>query len=296
MNTHTVEMDSETLIKRAQSRWARGRAIPLRGGYVSELGDNLLLGDLNPETRAEFEEADGGELSDVDGQPAKMRAFQSSSALAVNCFDAWRHSPRKRLAAALRINDPIESFRFEYRCGGYPIGPHAPNLDLLITTVSQRRIAIESKFSEPYRSGKLAVLAEKYFPAGPGVWRAAGLPRAQALADHLRGTWRYLDVPQLLKHLLGLRSDKSLGQVELLYLWYDTGLRDAVAHRAEIARFTDAIVEDDFGFRAMTYQELFASLDSADTQLPPGWATYMSERYFSTSPHAAEVIHRSLGG
>jgi hypothetical protein len=288
-------MDSLTLLRDAQSRWARARAVPLRGGYVSELGDNLLLGELNPETRAEFEQADGGELNDIGGRPAKMRALKSSSALAVNFFDAWRHVPKERLAAALKIDGPIERLRFEYKCTDYPIAPRSPNLDLLITTMSGRRIALESKFTESYHRCERA-LSEKYFPSGPGVWIAARLPSAQALADHLRGGWTYLDVPQLLKHLLGLRSDTSLGEVELLYLWYDTGLDDAFAHRAEITRFEDAIGEDNLRFRAMTYQELFESLKPADAELPPGWATYLSERYFSASQQAPEVSPRLVDG
>ena len=109
------------------------------------------------------------------------------------------------------------------------------------------------------------------------------MPRAQALADDTAVRWTYLDAPQLLKHLLGLRCDKSRGEVELVYLWYDTGLDDALAHRQEITRFAGLIDEDGFEdklhFRSITYQELFAALARSEARLPAGWATYMVRRY-----------------
>lgn len=41
-------------------------------------------------SREEFEAADGRELRYHDGEPPKMHAVHSSSALAVNVFDYWR--------------------------------------------------------------------------------------------------------------------------------------------------------------------------------------------------------------
>jgi hypothetical protein len=282
----TKEKDSLSFVARAQRAWAIDRSIPMqREDYVAQLNDNLMLGKLNVETREEFQNADGGELNDAGSRPAKMRSLISSSALAVNFFDAWRHAAKERLATALNLGESIERLRFEYRCTDYPIGPRSPNLDVVITTASGRRVAIESKFLEPYRHrSDGAVLSEKYLPSGAGVWSAARLPRAQILADDKSVRWNYLDAPQLLKHLLGLRSDRSPGEVELLYLWYDTGLDDAIAHRTEVARFADAIAEDipenSVPFRAMSYQEIFQPLAGDDTQLPSGWTTYMSGRYF----------------
>src|SRR6476619_2721205 len=88
-------MDSLPYITAEQSRWARDSSITMqRDGYVSLLADNLFLRDLNPDTRAEFERADGGELNDEGRRPAKMLSLISSAALAVNFFDAWRHFPK----------------------------------------------------------------------------------------------------------------------------------------------------------------------------------------------------------
>jgi restriction endonuclease-like protein len=282
----TKKNSSLDMIAFAQSRWAKDLSIPLeRDGYVKLLADNLFLGHLNPETRAEFESADGGELNDTQGRPAKMRALISSSALAVNFFDAWRLVPNEPLAAALDLGESILRVCFEYKCTDYPIGPRSPNLDVMLTTTTGRRIAIECKFLEAYRNpGRREPLSEKYFPSGPGVWTTARLHRAQALANDESARWNYLDASQLLKHLLGLRSDKSPGEVELLYLWYDTGLDDAIAHREEIERFAALVKEDNADdavqFRSMTYQELFGALVRSEAALPAEWVTYMSRRYF----------------
>lgn len=272
-------------IERAQAQWASQANKRLqRDGYVRELVDNLLLGDLNAETKDEFDDADGAELRDSGGRPAKMCALVSSSALAVNFFDAWRHIPKGSLTSALKLPEPITSLRFEHKCCNYPVGPKSPNLDLFLTLAGGQRIGIESKFVEPYRNpGKDYSLSQKYFPPGLGHWNNAGLLRAQGLANEIRGRWKYLDVPQLLKHMLGLRSEKPEATVQLIYVWYDTDFDDAKAHRAEIERFSDSISGDVVHFSAISYQDLFKSLRDSSPDSSPEWASYLSERYFSVA-------------
>jgi len=243
----------------------------------------LLLRKLNSETEAEFANADGSELRDSGNRPAKMRALISSSALAVNFFDSWRDVPKGLLTNALKLQEPIASLRFEYKCDEkkYPVRPHSPNLDLLLTLADGQRIGIESKFVEPYRnSGSGYSLPPKYFPPGLGHWSNARLLRAQSIANEIRGRWKYLDVPQLLKHMLGLRSEQPESVVQLIYLWYDTGFDDAKAHRAEVEQFSNSIAGDVVRFRAISYQELFKSLRESGPDSSPRWAAYLSERYF----------------
>ena len=105
--------------------------------------------------------------------------------------------------------------------------------------------------------------------------------RAQGLANEIRGRWKYLDAPQLLKHMLGLRSEQPEATVQLIYVWYNTNFDDAKAHQAEVERFSDSIAGDDVRFSAISYQELFKSLRDSSPDSAPGWATYLSERYFS---------------
>lgn len=279
--------DSLSHIEHAQAQWASQTGKPLgRPGYVKDLADNLLLRKLNSETEAEFANADGSELCDSGNRPAKMRALISSSALAVNFFDSWRDVPKGPITNALKLQEPIASLRFEYKCDEkkYPVRPHSPNLDLLLTLADGQRIGIESKFVEPYRnSGSGYSLSPKYFPPGLGHWSNAGLLRAQGLANEIRGQWKYLDAPQLLKHVLGLRSEQPEATVQLIYVWYDTNFDDAKAHRAEVERFSDSITGDVVRFSAISYQELFKSLLDSCPDSSPGWAAYLSERYFSIS-------------
>lgn len=269
-------------IERVQAQWAlkTGKSLE-RPGYVKDLADNLLLRKLNPDTKAEFVRADGAELVDYRGRPAKMRAFVSSSAPAVNFFDSWRDVPKESLTNALKLPEMITSLQFEHKCCNYPVGPKSPNLDLLLTLADGQRIGIESKFVEPYRNpGVDSVLSLKYFTPGPGRWSKVGLLRAQSLVNKMRGRWDYLDTPQLLKHMLGLRSEQPEATVQLIYVWYDTDFDDAKAHRAEVEQFSDSIAGDVVRFSAISYQELFKSLRESSPDSSPEWAAYLAERYF----------------
>ena len=59
-----------------------------------------------------------------------------------------------------------------------------------------------------------------------------------------------------------------------MYLWYRAPGGHGTLHQAEIERFAE-LVEPDFKFRSMTYQELLPSISAG----PNGWMTYVRERY-----------------
>ena len=192
-----------------QDKWAmtipRDPKHPL---YVRSLDANLFLNGLRPETEADFRKGDGSELNDAKTRPAKMRALVSSSALAVNFFDPWRGERLVELGAALSLNAPVVSLGFEYKPLNYPVKPRSPNLDLMLTLDDGQRVGVESKFAEPYRSpGEGSVISRRYFPTDLALWTDVGLDGAQALANTLAPSWIYLDVGQLLKHMLGLASE-----------------------------------------------------------------------------------------
>ncbi len=272
--------DSAKYIQGAQKRWSRGRPLDTKWPrYLAKLEDNLFLQRLRPETESEFRSADGSELSDTRTRPAKMRALVSSSALAVNFFDAWRGAHESNLAAALGLSGVVTALRFEFQPNGYPVKPRSPNLDVVLTLADGQRVAVESKFTEPYGGKATHGLSEKYFPVSERLWDTADLPAAQKLADALRPEWRYLDVPQLLKHMLGLASDPE-GPARLLYLWYDTGLADADEHRAEVERFAWAIRGDRIGFVSQTYQAVFEAIPGASSPTE-GWYAYFGRSLFS---------------
>lgn len=267
-------------IEQTQAAWSRGRPVdPARSGYTADLGVNLFLGKLRTATEREFREADGAELEDTARRPAKMRALVSSSALAVNFFDAWRDSPPGDLGKALGLGALPESLSFEYKPLRYPVGPRSPNFDLLLSLEGGHHVAIESKFAEPFRApGEDALLSPKYFPDGVDLWVRAGLPGAQQVAGRLAARWHYLDAAQLLKHMLGLACESD-APATLLYLWYDTGLDDARAHRGEVAMFAELVHGDRVAFRSCSYQEVFGAL-RAGTEPVAGWREYVTARYF----------------
>lgn len=272
--------ESLQYVETAQAAWARGTPLDSgRPGYAATLGANLFLGGLRAATEAEFRTADGAELEDSARRPAKMRSLVSSSALAVNFFDAWRDSALAGLGQALGLGASSVKLRFEYKPDRYPVGPRSPNFDLLVSLDGGPRVAVESKFTEPFRApGADALLSPKYFPDSLDLWGRAGLGRAQQLAGRLAARWHYLDSAQLLKHMLGLASE-SEEPATLLYLWYDTGLEDARIHRDEVAMFAEQVSGDRVGFVSCTYQEAFAALP-AGAEPVAGWREYMAARYF----------------
>jgi hypothetical protein len=282
MRTSAQQIDA------TQATWAADRPRDTRWvQYLQTTRANLFLAEtpagLSAASHADFTKGDGAELQDSKSRPAKMRALASSSALAANFFDAWRDAEKGALTKALALPSAIASLRFEYKPQGYPVRPRSPNLDLLLVLADGIGIGVESKFSEPYRSTDgWSGLAARYFPASDPLWESVDMPGAQRVAERFRPDWIHLDVPQLLKHLLGLASDPTRPSI-LLYLWFDTGLPDARDHQAEIDRFGDDISGGSVQFRAISYQQVFARIGREDEPVP-GWHDYMRARYF---PNAA---------
>jgi len=262
-----------------QEIWARDHERDSRRkDYLKRIADNLFMGRLEPETESELQKGDGAELIDTHIRPAKMRALVSSSVLAVNFFDAWRSAPKHPLNDALGLRSEITEIRFEFRPVNYPVRPRSPNLDLLLHFANGGGIAIESKFTEPYRAKTHPNLSDKYFPRSRCLWEEARLPAAQKIAGTLSKQWRHLDVAQLLKHMLGLASDPTAPK-NLLYIWFDTASPDADTHREEIHQFERLVQGDCVKCQSLTYQEVFGKL-SPSTEPKIGWYTYMRDRYF----------------
>lgn len=283
-------LTSHRYIEAMQTAWSQGRSTDReRLNYAATLGDNLFLGQLRPETDRDFREGDGAELDESLRRPAKMRAHVSSSALAVNFFDAWRGSDMTAISSALGLGSVARQICFEYKPKQYPVGPRSPNFDLLLTLQGGYRAAVEAKFAEPFRPpGPDAIFSPKYFPDGEGLWQRVGLSRSQQVVRQLAPRWHYLDVAQLLKHMLGLASEGT-ESATLVYLWFDTGLPDAEAHKTEVARFAEEVRGDRVAFVARTYQEVFAALRAAPDS-PHGWHAYMGNRYFGPRDAVYEAL------
>src|SRR3990170_6972930 len=87
-------MKAHEYILSKQLTWALNQGIALIGSkgqrgrptYASTLKDNLFE-PLEPEVRKSFERGDGKEIK---GNPAKMQAVHSSSAMGVNILQYWQ--------------------------------------------------------------------------------------------------------------------------------------------------------------------------------------------------------------
>jgi hypothetical protein len=88
-----------------------------------------------------------------------------------------------------------------------------------------------------------------------------------------------LDVPQLLKHALGLANTVP-GQFSLRYVFFDTYGKEGNGHQEEIDRFALA-VGSEIGFASYSYQSLYSNIVRNSDSEDIGYVTYLRERYFS---------------
>jgi hypothetical protein len=95
-----------------------------------------------------------------------------------------------------------------------------------------------------------------------------------------RTEFECLDVPQLIKHTLGLKCSYPRG-FSLLCLWYKVNSEEATQHEQEVADFQKRI-DRELDFRTMTYQNLFNRIKSI-SDVDPAYIEYLEQRYFSLS-------------
>ena len=178
--------------------------------------------------------------------------------LAYNVFEYWRQQEdRETLRRALGLNSSIDSIRFE---GKFSTGLGGPAHIDVVLEAGDRTVAVESKFLEPFWSANpYATFSKRYFSEGVARWTDVGLPRCEALAEQVyTGELEFLrlDVPQLLKHALGLWR---LGEkeVSLWYLYLEIAGNVGVRHRMELERFEES-VGDEIGFKALPYNQVTA--------------------------------------
>ena len=285
-------MDPRDFIIAKQIAWAEERSLKLTGsagergrkGYTSTLESNLFI-PLNAQTRRDLENGDGGELVGKNGNPAKIQALHSSSALGINVFDYWRGSPDLSpivSSCGLRHGGKtvVADVRFEQQFSIENRFRFSPNLDVVIVLENSRykAIAIECKFTEAYSSRHHGGVDSKYFE-NDDIWRDLSSTReiAQSISpdDNL---FHFLHAAQLIKHVLGLNREFGHAHYRLLYLWYDALGEPGYQHRQEIARFAAIVRSDGVDFHESTYQELLLRLtryreDNED------YVTYLTRRY-----------------
>ncbi|MCZ8013660.1 MAG: hypothetical protein O9319_12160 [Gemmatimonas sp.] len=271
-------------VEQAQRLWARNAGLHVDDrGYLLNVHQNLF-GGLSDEVKAEFEQADGSELVDWDGRPAKMRAVISSSALAVNVFQHWKLNDPAPIGRALGLPSAATDITFEQRmhtgAGGTP-----PNLDVVIKTSDGGIVGVECKFTEwmTRKTGQAASMAP-YFRGPETLWARANLPECERLAREMndgKKAYQYLDGPQLLKHILGLHKSGAPSLV-LFYVWYEVHGEVADQHRSELAAFSERI-RSEVTFRSLSYQQIGGAL-CAMKGLDSLYRDYIASRYGLDEP------------
>ena len=289
-------MNYSDYLKLKQKQWAVRHGLSVdEKGYLPSYNENIF-GGLPAEVEQMFRDADGNELTDMAGRPAKMKALHSSSALCVNVFGYLRYnvgSVFSSLGISRLLMPPTREILFEYK-NTIIAGCRPSNLDMMLTaremmlTAREHFYAVESKFLEPY-SYSPNILKSKYL-AADGLWD--GLPciheyvsDLEDCADGKHLDYNCLDAAQLIKHLLGLMRNESINgdktRFHLIYLYYDTPDGIGMVHRAEIARFAKLMASDNVNFKAVNYQEVLYKLNNTilDYNSDKEYLDYINERY-----------------
>jgi hypothetical protein len=285
-------MNAATQIISQQIEWANNRGLQLVGShghlglkaYTTSIEANLFQ-PLNEQTRNEIGAGDGGELNGSEGQPAKIQALHSSSALGVNVFDFWRgKKDLSILTAACGLtaagHEVAGEIRFEQKFSIDHHFQYSPNLDVIIYPQSSTYAAfgIECKFTEAYSSRGHGGLDPKYL-GNDAVWHH--LPATRGLAQEISpvdNRFKHLHAAQLIKHILGLNRRFGHGRYRLLYLWYDALGEPGAKHRQEIYEFLKIAHADSVKFHQTSYQELILRL-AKHRESHPDYVAYLTARY-----------------
>jgi len=284
-------MNAYDYILSKQIQWAYRNGIILTGSkgkrgrkaYTENLDDNLFE-PLLRKVKGDFKGADGGELT---GNPCKMQAVHSSSALGVNIFQYWKKIKHVPLIAAAcgfcsKNNTSSQDINFEVK---FPISEkfkRSPNIDVVINNSSESKFkvfAIESKFSEAYSSRKCSGISAKYVELEK-VWD--NVPNLLKFAKTISpndNKFEHLHPAQLIKHILGLKNKFGKDKFRLLYLWYDTIGPDSANHHKELNEFTKITKEDGIHFHSMSYQDLIIRLAKNYRDIHKNYIDYITGRY-----------------
>lgn len=263
-----------------QKAWALSRHISFqesgqREGYVDSLTDNLFYDKLSVKTLEEYSSGRGNEFR------SHMKALLSSSALCINVFEYWRQTSRiSEIVKAYGILIDVYKMEFEKKHRIPNLG--TPHIDVEFSNEDNEAYAIEAKFTEPYHSTtqRNNTNLDKYLNQN-AIW--TGLVECQRLAKEVleeegkKISWKHLDVPQLIKHILGLSHCYGTRKFTLSYLWYDCGTQEARDHSNEIDEFSERI-KGEIEFASMTYQNLFDKILNIP-RVDKEYLAYLGERY-----------------
>lgn len=284
-------MNAHEYILSKQIQWAHRNNITLTGSkgdhgrkaYTQKIDDNLFE-PLMIEVRKNLKKADGRELT---GNPCKMQAVHSSSALGVNIFQYWKKIKQvPAIAAACEFDSTDDTssqgISFEVKFLISEKFPRSPNIDVVINNSPESRFkvfAIECKFSEAYHPRAHSGISPKYIELDK-VWD--DIPNLLELVKEISpddNRFAHLHPAQLIKHILGLKEKFGKDKFRLLYLWYDTIGPESGIHHKEIDEFAEITNADNIRFHAMSYQDLIIRLTNNYRDTHRDYTDYISGRY-----------------
>jgi hypothetical protein len=260
--------------------------------YFKDIDDNIYK-KLKADNKTIYQEAKGHELLSAEKEKetnsySKMKSIISSSALVVNLFQYWQDNKKdilsllKALLPNYNYDTPSSTtITFEKELQIKGINGATPNLDVIIE-LEDEIIAIESKFAEPYRSHTYKNLSTKYLTNNK-LWE--GLTKTQELAKNLGNKYTHLDAAQLIKHILGLKTDDKISnknkKITLLYLWYNVpNSEEAKKHEEEIKEFAEIVEKDCIDFHHITYQKVIDNLNKlCPEECHQDYINYLKQRY-----------------
>lgn len=283
-------MKAHEYILSKQIQWAHNHEIDLIGSkdnrgrlaYTRNLEDNLFV-PLMPDTKKSFQAGDGGELT---GNPSKMQAVHSSSALGVNVFQYWQGiNEVEKIASACgfcrKTTQVSRDISFEVKYSIDDRFRYAPNIDVVINNDSGARykvFAVECKFTEAYGGYGHSGIKKKYLDLD--IWQ--GISHLHELATSISPNddqFQYLHAAQLIKHILGLKRAFGKTNFRLLYLWYDALGNEGAKHRAETSEFIEVAKLDGIVIHEMSYQELIVRLADSYRLSHKRYVEYITSRY-----------------
>jgi hypothetical protein len=245
-----------------------------KNGYVADPAKNLIEGIRLEDMEADLRKGSDNELA------GKFRAAHCSAALAVNCFAPFKAVPE---ALVMPGGGAFSTVQFERKC------PHGlrrgtpPNLDVLAEG-PDAVTGIESKCLEVL-SRHIANFAPAYDAEIIDHRRQSAWFRVMQTLVETPTAYTWLDAAQLIKHAFGLTHTFPNHRVNLLYLFWEPSNAEAhpvyAAHRAEIARFAEAVAGATPHFMALSYPELWETWDARPdlAWLPPHTARLRARYY-----------------
>lgn len=220
-------------------------------GYLADNTHNVLPHLPWSSIKSDLASGNGSELTH------KFRAVHSSSALAVNCFGAFKSHP-----ASLRVGDldRLTMIAFEGKC---PTGLSGtpPNLDVLAEN-DEYIVGIDSKFTEHVGISR-AAFSKSYEKLATEPWCAK--PWYDLITNKAETRqYRHIDVAQLIKHALGLAREGSIRKKRavLVYLYWEpknaAEIKTFQKHRDELAQLRRRMKNSVPRLIALSYRQIWS--------------------------------------